>query len=118
MVQLVVKFLVSALLILAASEIAKRTGKIGALIAALPFVTIMVMVWLHVEHQGNQKVGEYAHFTFWYVLPTLPMFLLMSWLMSRNVDFWLSLLICALFTAVCFIITAVIARRLGTDIMP
>ncbi len=118
MVQLVVKFLVSALLILVASEIAKRTGRMGALIAALPFVAIMVMVWLHVENQGNQKIGEYAHFTFWYVIPTLPMFLLMSWLMSRNVDFWLSLLICALFTAVCFVITAFVARRFGTDIMP
>lgn len=78
----------------------------------------MMMIWLHVEHHVNQKIGENSHFTFWYVIPTLPMFLLMSWLMSRNIDFWLSLLICVLLTAICFIITAFVARSFGTDIMP
>ena len=118
MARLIIKYLASALVIVAASEIAKRTGKLGALIAALPFVTIMVMIWLHVEHQGSQKIGAYAFYTFWYVLPTLPMFLLMSWLMSRDVNFWLSLLVCASLTAVCFILTAVIIKRFGVNIIP
>jgi len=39
----------------------------------LPLVTIMVMIWLHVEHQGGQKIGAHAYYTFWYVVPTLPM---------------------------------------------
>ena len=71
----VFKYLLSAAIIVAASEVAKRTDKIGALIGALPLVALLTMIWLHVERQGSQKVGDYAYYTFWYVLPTLPMFL-------------------------------------------
>jgi hypothetical protein len=118
MTQLIVKYLSSALIIVVASEIAKRTGKLGALIAALPLVTIMIMTWLHIEHQGNQKIGTYAYYTFWYVLPTLPMFLLMAWLMARDVNFWLALLICAALTTICFILTAIVMKRFGINLMP
>jgi len=118
MAYIIAKYMVTAMVIVIASEIAKRTDKLGALITALPLVTIMVMIWLHVEHQGGQKIGAHAYYTFWYVVPTLPMFLLMPWLMARAVNFWLALLACAALTAVCFVITAIAVKRFGVDLMP
>jgi len=118
MAYIVAKYMVTAMVIVIASEIAKRTDKLGALITALPLVTIMVMIWLHVEHQGSQKIGAHAYYTFWYVVPTLPMFLLMPWLMARAVNFWLALLACAALTAVCFVITAIAVKRFGVNLMP
>ncbi|MEI6656586.1 MAG: DUF3147 family protein [Verrucomicrobiota bacterium] len=118
MLMLVIKYAVTALIIVWVSEVAKRSDKLGALIASLPFVTLMVMVWLHLERQGNPKIGNHAYYTFWYVLPTLPMFLVMPWLMAKGVNFWLALAICVVVTLVSFALTALVAKRLGVNLMP
>ena len=118
MAYLITKYLITALVVVVASEVAKRTDKLGALIGALPLVAIMIMIWLYLERQGNEKIGSYAFHTFWYVLPTVPMFLLMPWLMSRDVNFWLALIACAILSTACFVLTALIARRLGVNLIP
>ncbi len=115
---LIIKYAVTAALIVLVSEVAKRSDKLGALLSSLPFVTLMVMIWLHLERQGNQKIGNHAYYTFWYVLPTMPMFLVMPWLMAKGVNFWLALAICAAVTMVSFAVTAVVAKRLGVNLMP
>lgn len=118
MTLLITKYAVTAFIIVLVTEVAKRTDKLGALISSLPFVTLMVMIWLHVEKAGAEKIGNHARYTFWYVLPTLPMFLLMPELMRRGVNFWLSLVLCAGLTFVCFALTAVVGKRFGIDLMP
>ncbi len=115
---LIVKYALTAFLIVLVSEIAKRSDKAGALISALPLVTVMVMVWLYVEKQGSQKIANHAYYTFWYVIPTLPMFLVMPWLMAKGLNFFASLLICVLVTFGCFIVITVIARRFGVNLLP
>ena len=88
MLFLIVKYAVTALVIVVVSEVAKRSDRAGALIASLPLVTVIAMIWLHVEKQPETKIANHAYYTFWYVLPTLPMFLLMPWMMNRAVSFW------------------------------
>ena len=115
---LITKYAVTAFLIVLVSELAKSSDRIGALISSLPFVTIMVLVWLHLEKQGASKLSNHAFYTFWYVIPTLPMFLLLPWLLNKGVGFWWSLLWCALLTFVCFVFTALVAKRFGVDLFP
>ncbi len=118
MLMLITKYLITALVIVVVSEIARRTDRVGALIAALPFVTVMVMVWLHVERQGTEKIVNHAYYTFWYVIPTLPMFLAMPWLLGRGISFWPALGLCIVLTVVCFLLTAWIARFFGVTLIP
>jgi hypothetical protein len=115
---LIAKYAFTALVIVIVSEVAKRSDRLGALISSLPFVTVLVMIWLYLENQGREKIAGHAYYTFWYVLPTLPMFLLMPWLLHRGTGFWLSLLLCALLTFACFVLTAVVARRFGVNLFP
>ena len=118
MFMLVAKYALTAFVIVLVSEVAKRSDKAGALIASLPFVTVMVMIWLYLEKQGSPKIGNHAYYTFWYVIPTLPMFLVMPRLMARGINFWAALAVCVLVTFVCFVLTAFIARRFGLDLIP
>ena len=60
------------------------------LYAALPLVTILALTWLYLERQPQTKIGNHAWYTFWYVLPTLPMFLIFPALLSRF-GFWITL---------------------------
>lgn len=118
MYMLVAKYAVTAFVIVLVSEIAKRSDRLGALIASLPLVTVMVMIWLHLEGQGTEKIANHAYYTFWYVLPTLPMFLLMPWLLNRGTPFWAALAWSAALTLAAFGLTALLVRRLGVDLMP
>lgn len=116
MLWLLTKFAVSAAVIVAVSEIAKRSDKAGALIASLPLVTLLALVWLHVEGQPQAKVANHAWYTFWYVLPTLPMFLAFPFLLPR-IGFWPSLLASALITLASFGAFALGLRRFGIDLL-
>lgn len=115
---LLIKYAVTAFIIVLVSEVAKRSDRFGALLASLPFVTIMVMIWLYIEGQGEEKVGNHAFYTFWYVLPTLPMFLAMPVLLKKGIGFWWALLICVGITIGCFAITGIIAHRFEVNLIP
>jgi hypothetical protein len=115
---LILKYVVTAFIIVLVSEVAKRSDRAGALISSLPLVTILVMIWLHLEKQGQTKIANHAYYTFWYVLPTMPMFLLMPWMLNRGHNFWWSLAAGSLLTIACFWIAAVVLKRFGIGLLP
>lgn len=82
MLWIVIKYLTTAAIVVLVSEVAKRSDKMGALVAALPTVTILALVWMYIEGQESSKLSNHAFYTFWYVLPTLPMFLLFPYLLG------------------------------------
>ncbi len=85
---LLVKALVSGVLVAAVSEIAKRYPGWGGLVASLPLVSVLGMVWLWRDTSDPQRMAAHATATFWFVLPSLPMFLLVPALLKRGVGFW------------------------------
>nr|WP_294915074.1 DUF3147 family protein [uncultured Neokomagataea sp.] len=96
-VQFFLKAAISGVLIALASTMAKRYPGIGALVASLPLVSVMGMIWLWVEKPDVDNMAAHAGATFWYVLPSLPMFLVIPFLLRSGVGFWLSLFLgCAL----------------------
>lgn len=116
MAWLITKYLVTAALVVVVSEAAKRSDKLGGLVAALPLVTVLTLVWLHVEGQPASKLANHAWYTFWYVLPTLPMFLVFPALLSR-MGFWLALAVCVGITVACFGLLALAGRRYGLELL-
>ena len=113
---IVIKYAVSAALVVTISEVAKRSGKLGALLAALPLVSLMALVWLHAERQPDRRIADQAYYTFWYVLPTLPMFLFFPQLL-RHCGFWLGLTLGAMLTCVLFGLLVLLARRFGLNLL-
>jgi uncharacterized membrane protein (GlpM family) len=116
MLYLVIKYLLSALVIVLASEIAKRTDKIGALIASIPWVSLMIMVWIFAETRNSDKVANHAFYTFWYVLPTMPMFLLLPWMLRNGSSFALSMACSIGLTVGLFLLVAVVSKCFGLDL--
>jgi F0F1-type ATP synthase assembly protein I len=116
MLWLVSKYLITAAVVVLVSEVAKRSDKLGGLIAALPLVTLLALIWLYVEKQPQEKIANHAWYTFWYVVPTLPMFLVFPALLAR-IGFWPSLLASALLTIACFALFALLVRRFGIELL-
>jgi F0F1-type ATP synthase assembly protein I len=111
------KYLVTAAVVAVVSEVAKRSDRLGGFIAALPLITVLTLVWLHVEKQPVEKVSNHAFYTFWYVLPTLPMFVVFPLLLAR-IGFWPTLVASALITMACFGVTALAVRPFGIELLP
>lgn len=117
MTWILTKYLITAAVVVLVTEVAKRSDRLGGLIAALPLVTILALIWLHVEHQAPEKIANHAWYTFWYVVPTLPMFLVFPWLLSR-LGFWPTLLLSALITLISFALFSLLVRRFGIELLP
>lgn len=116
MTWLVVKYLITAAVVVLVSEFAKRNDKLGALVAALPIVTLLTLVWLHVERQPASRLANHAWYTFWYVVPTLPMFLAFPALLDRF-GFWPAMAASVVLTVVCFVLFAALVKRFGVTLM-
>jgi uncharacterized membrane protein (GlpM family) len=115
MAWIISKYALTALVVVLVSELAKRSDKLGALVAALPLITILSLIWLHLENQSAEKIANHAWYTFWYVVPTLPMFLAFPLLLSR-LGFWPALLACVVISAVSIGMFALLVKRFGIQL--
>ena len=113
MLYLLVKAVVSAVIIVAASELAKRSPGVGALVASLPLVSVLGMIWLWRDTHDPARMAAHAGATFWYVLPSLPMFLLIPALLDRSVPFWPALVAGCLLTIALYAAMIWLGPRLG-----
>lgn len=73
----ILKVLISALLIGLISEIAKRNSSLAALVASLPLISVLAMIWLYHETNDLEKIASFSSSVVWYVLPSLILFLLL-----------------------------------------
>lgn len=116
MAWIITKYALTAAMVVLLSELAKRSDKLGGLVAALPLVTLLTLVWLYLEGQPSSKIANHAWYTFWYVVPTLPMFLAFPALLGRF-GFWWALLACVVMTVMCFGGFALLVRRFGVELL-
>ncbi len=116
MAWIIIKYLLTAGIVVFISEVAKRSDRLGGFIAALPLMTFLTLVWLYVENQPEEKIANHAYYTFWYVIPTLPMFLLFPYLLPR-MGFWLTMGACVVVTVICFGLFALLMKGFGIHLL-
>ena len=116
MTYLIIKYFITAAVVVLVSEFAKSSDKLGGLVASLPLVTVLSLIWLFIEKQPTTKIANHAYYTFWYVIPTLPMFLLFPYLLPKW-GFWPTLLSCIVMTLVIFYVYAIVLKNLGIDLL-
>ena len=116
MLALVAKALVSGALIVAIAEIGRRLPTVAALVASLPLVSVLGMMLLWWGRPDAENMARHAEATFWYVLPSLPMFLLIPALLRSGVNFWLALLTGCALTMLLYALMTTLGRRVGLPI--
>jgi hypothetical protein len=116
MFYLAIKAALSGILAASVSEIAKRSPAFGALIASLPLISIMAVIWLWRDTGDNPRIASHMEATFWYVLPSLPMFLVMPAMLRSGVGFWPSLAASCVLTVVLYLITAWALAKFGINL--
>lgn len=115
--QPVLKILISALLVFAISELSKRNSFLGALLASLPVVSILAMIWLWRDTHDVGRIASFSTGVFWLVLPSLVLFALLPPLLTRwHFSFPGALALGCTATVIAYFITSVVLKRFGIQI--
>lgn len=112
MLYYLVKLLASAALIVLISEVSKRTGYVGGLIASLPLVSLLAIGWMWFETHDGARIADFSRSVFWFVLPSLLFFVLLPWLLPR-LGFWAALALSCVATAAGYAAMAAALQRAG-----
>jgi hypothetical protein len=102
---LILRALLSGAVIVTVSELAKRNNFAAAIVHSLPLISLTALVWLYNDTRNTGLIARHCESTFWMVLPTLPLFLLLPWLLRHGFGFWISLFIGAAVTAGLYLVT-------------
>ena len=109
------KIFITAIIIVSITEIVKFNDRLGALIAALPLTTFIILFWLYYEGNSVEKISNHMSYTLLYVLPTLPMFLVFPYLISKFGFYW-SITISVFLTIFCIILVHFFSKKYGYKI--
>lgn len=107
---------ISALVIVAITEIAKRSSVFAALIAALPLTSLLAFFWMYYEGEEVDRIADLSGQIFWLVLPSLVLFLLLPLLLRQGLGFWLSLMLSILTTTACYLAVLFLLRKFGMQL--
>ena len=113
MLYLLVKAGLSGIIVAVVSEVARRNAGMGGLIAALPLVSVLGMIWLWRDTHDVARMAAHAEATFWYVLPSLPMFLLIPLLLRSSFSFWTALAVGCVVTMALYAGMIAVGPKLG-----
>jgi hypothetical protein len=108
-----IRALLSGMIVAAIALIAKRSPALGGLVASIPLVSTLGMIWLWRDTKDSALVADYVGSAFWYFLPSMPMFLVIPALLRNGVNFWIALGAGCVLTILLYLITISIAARFG-----
>lgn len=116
MTYLIIKAALSGVIVMIVSEVARRSPGIGGLIASLPLVSVLGIIWLWRDTSDVERIAAHAQSTFWFVLPSLPMFLVFPAMLRGGVGFWPSLVVCCVLTMALYALTIWLLPKLGVSL--
>ena len=111
--QLIIRALLSGALVVGIGDLAKRNNTAASLVHSLPLVSLLALIWLYSGTRDTGLVGRHMTGTFFFVLPTLPMFLLVPWLLRGGWSFWPALGAGVALTVVLYFLTARLLSAVG-----
>ncbi len=111
-----IKLFLSAGVIAAVTEIAKRNNAAASIIHSLPLTSLLAFIWLYTETKDSALIGRHAFGTFWFVLPTLPMFVLMPFLIRKLGGFWPALITGIILTVALYALTMRLLKLAGVEL--
>ncbi|PCJ18069.1 MAG: hypothetical protein COB02_05960 [Candidatus Cloacimonadota bacterium] len=110
----VIKVAITSLLIVTISEVSKKSVLMGGLLASLPLISILSLIWLYIENKDIQQASQFSYSVFYMVIPSLPMFLIFPWLLKKtNGSFYISLTIASLLTIACYHLMLYLLPKFG-----
>ena len=103
MVYYAIKVAVTVILVIAVSEAAKRSNLAGAILASVPIVSLLAILWIYIETRDLAKISALSIDIVWLVLPSIAFFIALPALLKSNVNFYVSMGISTALTIACYL---------------
>ena len=113
MIQTIIKIMISSGIIVMVSEVAKKNTFFAGLIASIPLISVLSMLWLYLETQDIEKIKNLSNSILWMVIPSITLFLSLPILINIGFNFYLSLIISIILTIGCYSVTILILSHYG-----
>jgi len=111
--QYLIKTILSAIIIVVVSELSKRNSFWGGLLASLPMVSVLAMIWLYHDTKSNEKIVALSHGIFWMVIPSLSLFVILPALLKKNLPFYPAMIVACVLTAFVYYGATLLYKRFG-----
>ena len=111
MIYNIVKILISAILIALISEVSKRSTFFGAILASIPLVSVMAMIWLYIDTNDSLQVVQLSKSIFWLVIPSLVLFITFPFFIRLQLSFYTALSASLIAMVITYFITIAILDK-------
>ena len=110
------KLIISSGIITVVSEISKKSSFIGGLVASIPLISVLSIIWLYIDSKDIEKIKSLSTSIFWMVIPSLVLFLSVPILINIGFNFWYSLLIAIILTIASYLLTIFFLSHYGIEL--
>ncbi|MDA3886985.1 MAG: DUF3147 family protein [Candidatus Delongbacteria bacterium] len=107
------KVIISAALIVIISEISKKYQLIGAILASIPLISVMAIIWMYFETKDIESIQTFSKSVFWLVLPSLSFFIIFPLMLKYNLNFWVSFLSSTAIMVVLYYLLTLVLKKFG-----
>ncbi len=116
MIQTIIKLLISSGIIVLVSEIAKKSAYLGGLIASIPLISVLSMIWLYIDTKDIESVKALSNIILWMVIPSISLFISLPILLRSRISFYLSIFLSIIITIGCYGVTILLLSRFGIEL--
>jgi len=116
MLYYVLKIVITTALIVIISEIAKRNTLIGGILASIPLISVLAIIWLYVDTKNTEIISEFSINVFWLVIPSLTFFLTLPFLLHKGINFYTSISLAIVITIACYYMMILVLKKFGISI--
>ncbi len=113
MIYYIIKLAITAILIVLISEISKRSSLVGGILASIPIVSVLALTWLYIDTNDTEKISDLSINIFWFVIPSLALFISLPILLRKGINYYISILISIILTVVCYYIALILLNKFG-----
>ncbi len=115
MIYYIIKVAISATLIVAISEVSKKSSLIGGILASVPLVSVLGMIWLYIDTQSAEKVSQFSTSVFWLVIPSLSLFIVLP-ILLKKMSFYFALPISLVVMIVFYYLMIFVLGKIGIEL--
>ena len=116
MVYIIIKTLITAVVVVAVSEIARRSSLFAGLIASIPLVSFLAIIWLYWETKDSQKIVDLSYSIILMIIPSLTFFIVLPFVMKLQSSFVISMIVATVSTIIAYWLFILLLGKFGVSI--